>query len=658
MLLAAALCAGPQELKSPDGRIRIEIDPEMLAQPSGRSLGYRVHFKDALLLSDSRLGVTLRGQAPFGTGLAVEKASTQTIDETWTAISGKRRVEHAKANELTLVLRETSPAKRAITYTFRAYDDGIAFRYEIPSQPGLEQFAIISEESEFALPHNCTVFAADFGGFHTHQESEYPKTAISQLKFSHPYGSPLLIEHSSGRWAALSEAATKDWAVSAFGRVSTGDYTLQTLLTPRWDDPSVAVLSQTMRASPWRVVLIGDSPLRLIESSLVQNLNEPCALADTSWIKPGIAAWDRWWSGDYAPDTAIKPGMSMEAMKYYIDFAAEMGWPYQLVDWTWYGEPFHPVKGDRGANPTADITRAIPGMDIPALVAYAQQKGVRLLLWIEWSQANRQMDEAFALYEKWGIAGVKIDFTAREDQEMVNFYHRTAAKAAAHHLMLDIHGAYRPDGLSRTYPNFMTREGVLGNEYNKWSARTTPTHCVTLPFTRGLLGEMDFTPGGWRQKSVEEFRHSDWSKPGTFVMGTRCFQLAMFVVYDSGFTVACDSPYSYRSSPAGLDFLKQVPTRWDDTQALAGEPGSHVAIARRNGDVWYVGAMSEGARTLQLPLSFLGAGEWNAELWTDGPDAAEYPDRLVRSSRVLKANATLSLELVKAGGAVVVLKRK
>src|SRR5690606_14564512 len=270
------------------------------------------------------------------------------------------------------------------------------------------------------------------------------------------------------------------------------------------------------------------------------------------------------------------------------------------------------VEGTWEPHPTNDITRPVPELDLPEVLRYARERGVKILLWLHWAHADRQMDEAFSLYERWGVAGVKIDFMNRDDQEMVRFYHRTVKKAAEHHLLVDFHGAYKPTGWSRTYPNAITREGVLGNEYTKWSDRVTPEHTVTLPFTRGLLGEMDFTPGGFRNVTRAAFQTEN---PAPNVMGTRTNQLAMLVVFESALQVLCDSPYNYRSSPAGTDFLRHVPTTWDDTRVLAGHPGDFITVARRAGDAWYVGSMTDWtARTLDVPLAFLGPGRYRAEV--------------------------------------------
>jgi alpha-glucosidase len=395
--------------------------------------------------------------------------------------------------------------------------------------------------------------------------------------------------------------------------------------------------------------MVGDHPGAFIESDILENLNAPASF-DASWVKPGKSAWDIWWSGGYAPELGHKLRMDTAGMKYFVDLAAEMGWQYQIVDWGWYGPAF--ASGAMPAPaPDGNITNVVPELDLPGLISYAKKKDVKLILWLLWNHVDKQMDFAFPIYEKWGIAGVKIDFMDRDDQEMVDFYERVAKTAAKYHLLVDFHGAYKPTGWNRTYPNVITREGVLGNEYNKWSNRVTPEHTVTLPFTRGMLGGMDFTPGGFRQKTPETFRAVGSDSPGPFVMGTRVHQLAMLVVYESALQVLCDSPYDYHSSPAGTDFLKVVPTTWDDTKVINGEVGKFITVARESKKEWYVASMSGAdARILQIPLSFLGPGKYRAEIWADAYEAADYPDRLMKQTSVVTRTDILNASLAPGGG--------
>ena len=409
------------------------------------------------------------------------------------------------------------------------------------------------------------------------------------------------------------------------------------MLAPRLDGQGL-VKASLPHASPWRVLLIGREPGRLIESDLVLNLSTPCQIADPSWVKPGMIAWDSWWSGIGQKDTGT--------MKDFIQFAGEMGWPYQLVDGGWYvgthtGKP----------RPDADIIRPAPGVDMPELLRFAAENKVRLWVWLYWTDAAQgdAYKQAFALYEKWGLAGVKIDFMDRDDQEMVNWYEAVTRYAAEHHLMVNFHGAYKPTGMIRTWPNQITREGILGNEYNKWSRRVTAEHRVTLPFTRFLAGPGDFTPGGFVNRPADRFQPN--VRP-TQVQGTRAGQLALFVAYDSPVMCVSDHPTNLRGQP-GIDFLKLVPTVWDETRVLSGVVAEHLVIARRSGADWYLGALNNGyTRVRSVKLDFLGAGKWQLRWWHDAADSGENAEHLEVEERVVSADDTLDLSMAPGGGAV------
>jgi alpha-glucosidase len=409
--------------------------------------------------------------------------------------------------------------------------------------------------------------------------------------------------------------------------------TLCARLAPRLDGQGL-VKGTTPHASPWRVLMIGDEPGRLMESDLVLNLASPCELDDASWVKPGKMAWDHWWSGDTKMDTAT--------LEQYIQLAADMGWPYQMIDWHWYGEP---------NRPEANITNVDAAVNMPEVLQFAKDRTVREWLWLHWTDADRNdaYKEAFALYEKWGIAGVKIDFMDRDDQEMVNWYEKITKCAAEHHLMVDFHGAFKPTGLNRTFPNQITREGVLGNEYNKWSRRVTPEHKLTLPFTRFLAGPGDFTPGGFLNRQPNDFQIVGTNAE---VQGTRASELALFMVFDSPICCVCDSPEHYRGQ-AGIDFLKVVPTVWDDTRVLDGAVADHVLVVRRHGGEWFLGAMAgRDGRDQAVDLRFLGGGDWNMRLWKDANDSATNAEHLETEDRTVSGADAITIHLAPNGGAV------
>jgi len=393
------------------------------------------------------------------------------------------------------------------------------------------------------------------------------------------------------------------------------------------------------------VVMLGDTPGKLIESNLVPLLGEPSRVVDTSWIKPGKSAWD-WWNG-WAVDLP-GAGINTATYKAYIDFAERMKLDYILIDEGWY-------KGSSEGPRPADVTVPIAAMNIPEIVRYAGEKKIGIWVWLQWKQLERQLDDALALYEAWGIKGIKVDFMDRNDQDMVAFYHRILAAAARHHLMVDLHGAYPPDGLMRTYPNYITQEGVLGAEYNKFGARITATHNVTLPFTRMLLGPMDYTPGGFRSLPPAEFPGQVRLKR-PFVQTTRGQALAMYVVYDSPLVMLADSPDAYLrpdgSLTSGAEFLREVPTSWDETRMLLGDIGQYIVMARRKGTRWYVGAMTnEHARRVTIPLDFLPAGAFTALVYEDGADRNSVRKRTIET----RAGAKVSLSMAASGGAVAVI---
>ena len=432
------------------------------------------------------------------------------------------------------------------------------------------------------------------------------------------------------------------------GGVPGFEHALVSKLSPGRTRMDEVVIGSTPKATPWRVLLINDRPGGLIESNyLILDLSSPSAIGDTSWIVPGKAAWD-WWSGDYDENVNFQPGMNTATMKHYIDFAAEHHLEYMLVDAGWC-----PGKDDLNAD--NNILAYRPEVNVPEIVAYGKQKGVKVMLWLYWGALNKHMDEALDLYAKWGVAGVKVDFMDHDDQEMVNFYERLVRTAAENHLVVDCHGAYKPTGLRRTYPNLLTREGVMGLEYNKWSDRSTPEHNVTIPFTRMLAGPMDYTPGCFNNATKEQFKAREINP---MCQTTRAQQLAMYVVFESELAMLSDYPEIYDHTPE-MEFLDKVPTVWDETKVVNGEPSKYVTIARRHGDNWFLGAMTNwDPRDMEIPLSFLGAGEFEAQIFADGADADKVATSVAISKKQVKAGDKLTIHLAPGGGAAVIFTRK
>jgi hypothetical protein len=401
-----------------------------------------------------------------------------------------------------------------------------------------------------------------------------------------------------------------------------------TLSRLKEEGPAVEV--KTPHVSPWRVIMLGRKPVDLVNSDIILNLNEPSKIEDTSWIQPGVSSWN-WLScgGD----------MDMKLLKSFIDLSASMEWDYTLIDDGWY----------KGWN----CTESIDGLDIPELVSYAAQKNVKIWLWVHWQALDRRLEESFALYEKWHIAGIKTDFMSRDDQWMVNWYHKVLETAAKHKIMINFHGCYKPTGIRRTWPNLMTREAVYGEEQNLGSRQNDAVHKTTLPFTRMLAGPMDYTPGSM----LNETRESWSAGRPVKTLGTRAQELAICVIYDNPILSMADKPENY-SGQKGVEFLQNLPTSWDDTRVLDGQIGEFIVSARRKGDTWYIGAITNwDARSVTLPLAFLDKGRYAATLFEDGPEAGTNARDIQKRDVEITVQDSLTIKMVSGGGFTAILKK-
>ncbi len=641
ILLLTVRSRATEWLSSPDGRIEIYCNINVSNYISGMDIRfyYKIFFDGYLLIQDSPIGLNFIDMLPLDKEFRLYHVERRSISDTIMTINEPYARIINQYNEITLFLQEKTPPFRLINIVFRISNEGVAFRYVIPEQSEIDEFEISAENTIFNFPYNYTAWILPLESFTTPYENNYKTTTINKIDDDTIIGLPLLLKTEHGAWIAITEANLTDYAGMYLCREKSIPFGFRSRLSPHPDNPELKVRGRAPFKSPWRVILIGSTPGDLIESNFIFSLNQPCKIDDTSWIKPGKCVWP-WWSGRHVEGVGFEGGMNTETMIHYLDFAAKHGIEYLLIDAGWYG---------KHNNRDEDITKAIPEIDLQRILQEGKQKGVGIILWLFWQCVEDQMERAFPLYEKWGVAGIKVDYMNRDDQEMVNFYHRVVRKAAQHHLLVDFHGAYKPTGIRRTYPNLITREGVLGLEWNKWSRKCNPDHELTIPFIRMLAGPMDFTPGCFRTFQKNRF-NPEAEPPGS--MGTRCHQLAMYVVYESPLQMCVDFPASYKNQ-VGIEFIETVPTVWDSSCVINGMVGDYITIARKHKEEWYIGSMTDWTgRTLKIPLDFLGPGRYTAEIYSDSPKANLYPTNIIVTREYVTKNDTLRAVLGPGGGYV------
>ena len=636
LLSSSLLTAQRTDLFSPDRKIQVTISA------TDEALTYAITRKGEVVLAESPLAFEFTQSAPIEKYLRIEKEERKTIDETWKPVVAKHSLIRNHCNELTLTLREKKYPCQAFRLIFRAYNDGVAFRFYFDKDEMKQNdLHIRYEKTTYHFPGDYQAWMANVRDYSTDNEEEYFPCLLSSITEKKLIAKPLVVKMHDSLYVALAESDELDYPVSFVSPAekTSGGILLHTKLAPLPGQNEYGIkASRTLPfATPWRVIMAGSRPGDLVESEIIMNLATPSQIKETSWIKPGICTWDNWWCCGVKMDT--------ETNKKFIQLAADMGYPYQLIDWKWYGD---------FDCPEADITTPALSLDLQEVLRFAREKGVRCWLWLHYNDAIRQYEKAFPLYEQWGIAGVKIDFWRRQDQEMMRNYEKIAKKAAEHHLMLNFHSPCMNFGIERTYPNVMTREGVLGNEYYNWSTRITPEHNTTIPFTRMLMGPLDITPGGMLNRTPETFRNQH----PTLVMNTRAAELAKFVVFFSPITTLADHPDHYINQ-AGVDFMKAVPADADEMKVLAGEIGEYIVMAKRKGEKWFLGALNNSdEREVEISCSFLPAGTFSLQMWADGPEANKDATRLSQSTIKITAKDRIKIHMARAGGWAAIATRK
>ncbi|QJW91774.1 glycoside hydrolase family 97 protein [Spirosoma taeanense] len=634
-----------REVQSPDGRITLLVSV-------ADSIRLAVRYAGQPLMQPSPMAMTLGNGQVLGLTAKVQRSHVRTVrDSILAPVATKRRVVHDHYVELSLEFNGN------YTLEFRAYNDGVAYRFRTTLP---DSITVRDETARFVFANNPTVYypavqpRTDADRFHTSFEEPYQIRPLNEISDTTLCFSPVLVTSASGPRVVLTESDLLDYpgmflaraGISLKGvfapyplaeRMTTGGEFPQAVVTRRAD---FIARTTGRRTFPWRVLVIGQDR-DLPASDLVYRLATPSRLTDVSWIRPGKCT-DEWITNINLFNVPFRAGINTATYKYYVDFAKRFGFDRILLDAGW--------------SDYQDLFKITPGLDMPELVAYARSQGVRLSMWTLAATLDRQLEPALNQFQAWGVDFIMTDFMDRDDQKMVNFYTRVADACAKAKIMIMFHGAYKPAGFERTYPHAITREGVLGSEYNIWSRKATPDHDVLLPFIRMVSGPMDYEPGLLNNATKEQFRPIAGQ---VMSQGTRCHQLAMFVVYDSPIPIFSGNPSQAMLEPRFMDFLGSLPTTYDETRILDAQLGEYIVTARQTGNGWTLGGLTNwSARDLVLPLGFLANGPYEVIGCLDGPNADRNPVDYQFMQQTIARTDSLRLHLAPGGGFLVRIRRK
>src|SRR6266852_4279505 len=621
---------GSYDLRSPNNRVELRIR-------TANGIRYDVLLGGRAILQDCTLSLDV-DHKKLGAEAKVLKHKESSQDRVLEPVV---RQKFAKIRENYKELHLDLDGGYGVT--FRAYNEGAAYRLET-SLPQAE-VKIYGEEMNLNFPSNYVVYYPEEESFFSHNERKYLPRHLATIDPAFIATLPAVVDVENGAKVAIAESDVEEypglWLRGTSGNGLAATFPPYPLKEKLERDSDVRVVeaadyiavTKGTRTFPWRSIGIAEKDGDLLTNQLTWLLAKPSQVQDTSWIKPGKVAWD-WWNDWNLYGVDFKAGVNTQTYKYYVDFAAKYGIPYIILDEGWYK--------------LGNVLEVVPEINMDELTAYAKQKNVGVILWVVWKSLDDQLIPALDQYQKWGIKGIKVDFMQRSDQVIINYYHRVSREAAKRKMLVDFHGDQKPASMTRTWPNLISTEGVRGLEWSKWSSETEPRHNVTLPFTRMFLGPMDYTPGAMLNAQKTSFAPI-FNRPMS--LGTRCQQLAMYVVYESPLQMLSDSPSNYLREPEMMEFLAPVPTEWDETKVLDARIAEYVLVARRNGADWYVGAMTDWTpRELEVDFSFLPDGKFQMEAYQDGVNADRYGSdyKLVKSP--VNKTTKLKIQLAPGGG--------
>ncbi|MGF7139141.1 glycoside hydrolase family 97 protein [Roseimarinus sediminis] len=640
VLFTVTALAKSYELSSPDNAIAVNIDVNEIIR-------WNVTFKGQPAIGETVIALDLSDKK-VGINDQVKKQRSELLHERIEpVVPHKDAIIEAQYRQLSLSLAS------GYDLLFRVYNDGVAYRFVNRSK---KPNVVYNEKMQLNFPSGTTSLFPKEESMYSHNERLYPKVLLDTLSKADFCSLPVYFESVKGVKVLFTETDLHDYPCMYLQ--GSEDGVLETLFpkyvleaVPNADggpdrnqiitkEAEYIAQIQGGKEFPWRLFIISDDDRTFVESNLAFQLASPNVLQDTDWIKPGKVAWD-WYNANNIYGVDFKSGLNTATYKYYIDFAADNNIEYVILDEGW-------------TKSTTEILENNPDIDVAELIRYGKEKEVDIILWVLWKPLDENLEEILDTYQQWGAKGIKVDFMQRSDQYMVNSYERIAREAAKRRLLVDFHGAFKPSGLRGRYPNVLSYEGVKGNENNKWSTDITPEHTVTIPFIRMAAGPMDFTPGSMINTHPVNYSVS-FERPMS--MGTRCHQLAMYVVYESPIQMLCESPSTYRREQEAVDFITQIPVVWDETQVLEAKVADYLLIARRKGNTWYVGAMTDATpRTLELDLSFLGSGNYHAEIMKDGINADRFAQDYAKEEKPVDQNTQLKIQMASGGGWAAIIR--
>ncbi|HUX58514.1 MAG TPA: glycoside hydrolase family 97 protein [Bacteroidales bacterium] len=627
--LASYSFAKEYKVNSPDNRISLVVNV-------GSGIKWSASLDGKEIINSTKVAIRLADGKILGENEKIKRVKISQLNEIIKPVVAHKRSEITDNCNIIVITFNSG-----FSLQFRAYNDGVAYRFETFLKGDI---TINNEISDFQFPAGTHSWYPLEESFMSHNERTFLYSSLDTIGDKHLASLPTLFQ-VNGANILITESDIEDYPGMWLLGGGSGKVTATWAKYPETEklnqDRNLLVTStrdyiaktKGTRTFPWRVFVIASNDAKLLESDLVFKLAAPNKIEDTKWIKPGQVAWD-WWNANNIYGVDFRAGINNDTYKYYIDFASGNGIEYIILDEGWYE--------------LGNVLKEIPDINVQELCKYAESKHVGVILWVVWKSFWDKIDEAVLQYEKWGVKGVKVDFMQRDDQKIVNFYLEAAKKTAEHHLLIDFHGAYKPDGLRRTWPNALTREGVKGMENNKWSRDINPEHDVTLPFTRMVTGPMDYTPGAMINMDKINFT-PQFTRPES--QGTRAHQIALYVIYESPLQMLSDSPSNYMKEKESTDFIVNIPVVWDDIKVLDGKVGDYLLLARRSGKEWFVGALTDWtSRDMELNLSFLPEGEYSIDIFQDGMNADRYAGDYKHLKNSVKSSDKMKIHLAPGGG--------